>query len=76
MFAVVPKWWGRRLGAGQTASMLADNGYATPIIQPDAETARRYSIDVQQVLNAEAKRRLLPPDWAVRVSACPAELAS
>ena len=76
MFAIVPKWWGRRLGAGQTASMIAANGYATPIIQPDAETARSYAVDVQQVLNAEAKRRLLPPDWSARVSDCPSELAS
>ena len=76
MFALVPRWWGRRLGAGETASMLADNGYATPIIQPDAETARSYAVDVQRILNAEAKRRFLPPDWIVKVSDCPAELAS
>ena len=76
MFAVVPKWWGRRLGAGQTASMLVANGYTTPILQPDAETARSYAVDVQRILNAEAGRRVLPGDWIVRVSDCPAHLSA
>ena len=74
MFAVVPKWWGRRLGAGQTASMLVANGFVLPILRPDAEQARTYAVEVARILNSEAGRRLLPPDWAARVSDCPKEL--
>ena len=74
MFAIVPTWRGLRLGAGEAADMLTDNGYALPILRATSVLARRYGADVLRILNADARRRGYSPDWRVRVSVCPADL--